>query len=125
MSLSIEENDLSKLIVIGDRVLIKPKNPQTKTRTGLFLPPSVQESEQILSGYIVKTGPGYAVGTNDPDESWKGRQEVQYIPLQTREGDLAVFLQSAAHEIRFNDETYLIVPHKAILLVVRDEALFD
>ena len=34
MSLIIEEKDLEKFIMVGDRVLIKPKNPAGKTKTG-------------------------------------------------------------------------------------------
>lgn len=45
------------------------------------------------------------------------------LPLQAHEGDLAVF--NAAYEINFNDETYLIVPHSAILMLMRDEGLFE
>ncbi len=37
MSVLLDEKDLSKLIVIGDRILIKPKVPQSKTKSGLLL----------------------------------------------------------------------------------------
>jgi hypothetical protein len=39
MNVLLDEKDLQKLIVIGDRILIKPKIPQSKTKSGLFLPP--------------------------------------------------------------------------------------
>ena len=55
----------------------------------------------------------------------KADEEVRYLPLQAREGDLAVYLQNAAYEITFNDQRYLIVPHSAILMLVRDEGLFE
>jgi Chaperonin 10 Kd subunit. len=59
-----------KFIVIGDRVLIKPKTDE-RTRGGLYLPPSVHEKEKVQSGYVLKTGPGYAVApAQDPDEPW-------------------------------------------------------
>ena len=115
MQLSIDQKDIDKFLMIGDKVLIKPKNPQSQTKTGLYLPPSVQQGEKIQAGYIIKTGPGYPL---------KG-EEVQYLPLQAREGDLAVYLQNAAYEINFNDEKFLIVPHSAILMLVRDEGLFE
>ena len=47
------------------------------------------------------------------------------MPHQAREGDLAVYLQNDAYEINFNDEKFLIVPHSAILMLVRDEGLFE
>ena len=32
MSLDLEGDDLSKFILVGDRVLIKPKNPHKQTK---------------------------------------------------------------------------------------------
>ena len=61
MSLQIEEKNLNKFIVVGDRVLIKPKNQKDRTKSGLYLPPGVQEKEKIHSGYVLKVGPGYPI----------------------------------------------------------------
>jgi hypothetical protein len=85
----------------------------------------VVAQEPIISGYVVKVGPGYPIpALMDPEESWKpGHQEVQYLPLQPVEGDLAVFLQKNAWEVEFNKEQYAIVPQNAILMLVRDEEL--
>jgi co-chaperonin GroES (HSP10) len=126
MSIQIEEKDLKKFIVIGDRVLIRPKSFQDRTKSGLFLPPGVQEKEKIHSGYVLKVGPGYPIpAINEADEPWKDRHdEVKYVPLQPKEGDLAVYLQSNSYEIEFNQEKLIIVPHSAILLLIRDEDLF-
>ncbi len=111
---------IDNIIVIGDRLLLKPRAEQSQTRSGLFLPPGVSEKEKIYSGYVIKAGPGYPVGT-DRDEPWKpSGDKAQYIPLQAEEGDLAIYLQSHAHEIEFQDEKYVIVPHHAILLVIRE-----
>ena len=127
MSLGIEEKDLSRLIMIGDRVLIKPKSPQSQTKSGLFLPPNVQEKEKILSGYVVKVGPGYPIpAIAEIEESWKAKNEnVQYVPIQPKEGDIAVYLQNSAIDIEFNGDKYVIVPQSSILLLVRDEGLFE
>ena len=128
MSLTIDQKDTGKFLMIGDKVLIRPKHPQSQTKTGLYLPPSVQENERLQSGYIVKTGPGFPLPSQtDPDEAWRRREkeEVHYLPLQAQEGDLAIFLQSAAYEISFNEEKYLIVPHSSILMLIRDEGLFE
>ncbi|MEQ8879895.1 MAG: co-chaperone GroES family protein, partial [Cyclobacteriaceae bacterium] len=48
------DNKLKKLIVVGDRVLIKPKKDTEKTTGGIYLPPGVAEKEKVHSGYIVK-----------------------------------------------------------------------
>jgi len=127
MALEIDEQDLSKFILIGDRVLIKPKDPQSKTKSGLYLPPSVQEKETVHSGYVLKVGPGYPIpAVSDEEEPWKEqRDEVKYVPLQPQEGDLAVYLQTGSHEIQFNQQRYVVVPHNSILLLIRDEGLFE
>ncbi|TFG40750.1 MAG: co-chaperone GroES, partial [Bacteroidia bacterium] len=101
MSVLLDEKDLQKLIVIGDRILIKPKVPQTKTKSGLLLPPGVNENEKVQIGYVLKVGPGYPIpSVNDTDEPWKNRaEEPKYVPLQPKEGDQAVYLQNSAIEI--------------------------
>lgn len=114
-----------KLIVIGDRVLIELDESKERTTTGLYLPPTVKEKEKVQGGYIVKVGPGYPV--SDPnaviDEPWsaKRKEELKYIPLQAMEGDYAIFLKDAAVEIEFEGKKYLIVPHSAILALLRTE----
>ncbi len=120
-----ETNTLEKLIVIGDKVLIKPLSASEKTSAGLYLPPGVQEKEQVRRGYVMKSGPGYPVPLPVDDESWKNSEEkVKYIPLQVKAGDLALFLQRDAIEVIYSNEKYYIVPQHSILLVERDDELF-
>lgn len=113
------------ILVVGDRVLIDLDERSERTTTGLYLPPTVKERERVQGGYIVKVGPGYPV--SDPatavDEPWapKKRQDLRYVPLQAQEGDYAIFLKEAAVEIEFDTKKYLIVPHSAILALVRTE----
>lgn len=118
------DKKLRNLVVVGDRVLIKPKKISNKTKAGLFLPPGYQEKEEIQTGYVVRVGPGYPVpvSSDDTAESWKSKEEqIRYIPLQAKEGDLAIFLQKGAIEIIFNDEKLFIVSQNSILLLERPE----
>ncbi len=116
------ENKFKKLIVIGDRLLIKPLQADQRTASGLYLPPGVQEKEKVQQGYVIKHGPGYAVPMPVESESWKPEEEqVKYIPLQAKEGDLAIFLLSGATEVMYENEKYLIVPQSAILMLEREE----
>jgi chaperonin GroES len=118
------DNKLKKLIIIGDRVLIRPSKPNERTQTGLYLPPGVQEKEKVQQGYIIKIGPGYAIPMPPEDEPWKSQEEqVRYLPLQAKEGDLAIFLLGGATEIMYQDEKYFIVPQSAILMLEREEDL--
>lgn len=118
------ENKLKKLVVIGDRVLIRPSKPNERTDSGLYLPPGVQDKEKVQQGYVMKTGPGYAIPMPVEEESWKGTDEqVKYVPLQAKEGDLAIFLLSGATEVLYEAEKYYIVPQSAILMLEREEEL--
>jgi chaperonin GroES len=127
MSIEFGLQDISKFIMVGDRVLIKPKSPVERTKGGLLLPPGVQEKEKLQSGYVVKVGPGYPVpAIAEEDEIWKSNSDkVKYVPIQPQEGDLAVYLQNSTWEIEFNREKYFIVPNSAILMLIRDEGLFE
>lgn len=122
------DNKLKKLIVVGDRVLIKPKAQSEQTKSGLYLPPGVQENEKVQSGYVIKVGPGFPIPlpSDDVDEPWKDVEEkVKYMPLQAKEGDMAIFLQKGAFEVSYENEKYYIVPQHSILLLEREDDLFS
>lgn len=120
------DNRLRSLIVVGDRVLIKPKNPSERTNSGLYLPPTVTEKEQVQTGYVIKVGPGYPIPAAAEDEPWKETEEkVKYMPLQAKEGDLAIYLQRNAIDLEYDGEKYVIVPQASILMLDRTENLFE
>lgn len=124
--MKFEIDDFSNFIVIGDRVLIKPREENARTKSGLYLPPGVHENEKIHSGYVVKIGPGYPIPAVEEDEPWKeAKSNIKYIPLQTQEADLAIYLQKQGYEIEFNNNKYIIIPQSAILMVIRDDSLFE
>jgi chaperonin GroES len=123
MSLHVtSDNKFKKLVIIGDRVLIRPSKPNERTNSGLYLPPGVQEKEKVQQGYVIKIGPGYAIPMFVDDEPWKNQEDqVKYVPLQAREGDIAIFLLSGATEVIYEAEKYFIVPQSAILMLEREE----
>jgi len=111
-----------ELIVIGDRVLISPDEGHDKTDTGLYLPQGVYEKEKVQAGTIVKVGPGYPIpDLGSPEiESWQTPKfETKYFPLQVREHDYCIFLRNSGIEIEFEGKKYIVVPHSAILAVLR------
>lgn len=119
MELNLKSID--KFIVVGDRILIRPEEESNKTESGLYLPVGVSEKEKIQSGYVIKVGPGYATASQNDDEPWKDSDNVKYIPLQAKEGDLAIFLRKESYEIEFEKEKFLIVPNSAILVLIRND----
>lgn len=112
-----------ELFVVGDRVLIESDEGQDRTDTGLYLPQGVKEKERIQSGTVVKIGPGYPIP--DPSdleiEPWQSpKHENKYFPLQAKEGDYCIFLRNAGVEIEFEQKKYMVVPHSAILVLLRN-----
>ncbi len=112
-----------KIIIVGDRVLIRPEENLNKTNSGLYLPPGVQEKERVQGGYVIKAGPGYPIGTPTDDEPWRENKATKYIPLQAHEGDFALFLKKDAIDVEIEKEKFVIVSQSAILLLYRDEEL--
>ncbi|MAM14229.1 MAG: chaperonin [Candidatus Marinimicrobia bacterium] len=114
-----------QILVVGDRVLIKPDKGEQKSKAGLYLPPSVIEKQEILSGVIVEIGPGIPLGNPEEniDEPWSSNDNsnVKYIPTQADVGDIALFLNKASIEIKIENDDYLIVPQSAILILIRDD----
>jgi len=115
--------DTEKIILVGDKVLIRPFEGNKKSQGGLYLPPSVVEKERVHSGYVLKVGPGYPIGAPTEDETWKNTNSTKYIPLEAIEGDQALFLKKDSIEIELDGEKLVIVAQSAIMLLVRDSII--
>ncbi len=114
-----------KLIVIGDRVLIKPVDLNTRTKMGLYLPDTVKAKEEVATGIVIEHGPGIPMA--DPsamkNEPWNNAGDVvKYLPIQVEIGDMVIFLKNAAIEVRIDKENYFVVSQQAILVILKDEA---
>lgn len=117
-----------EMIIVGDRILLDLDAGEDKTKSGLYLPPSVREKEKVAMGRVMKVGPGYPIPNPNytDDEPWSPPKDpMRYIPLQAKEGDYAIFLREQGVEIEFEEKKYLIVPQSAVLVLVRDELRED
>jgi len=119
-----------RLLVVGDRVLVKVEDGEQRTKVGLYLPPTAIDNQAVQGGEIMSTGPGLALPdlADQGDEPWRiggSNREARYVPMQARVGDYALFFRKAAVEITFENEPYLVVPQAAILALVRDTARED
>ena len=113
-----------QVLVVGDRLLIQPDKGDKTSPSGLYLPPSVVEKQEVKGGIVVEVGPGIPLGSpNDTiDEPWKdSKSDIKYIPTQAEIGDYALYLGKASIEIEIEKKEYLIVPQSAILILIRDD----
>jgi chaperonin GroES len=94
---------------LGDRVLVRRVEEETKTRGGIIIPDTAQEKPQ--EGEIVAVGPGAR------DEDGKP------VPLDVKVGDRILFGKWSGTEVRIDGDELLIMKESDILgLVERDGA---
>ena len=84
---------------LADSVLIEPKEAETKTAAGLYIPDTAKEKPQ--QGTVVAAGPG------KKDE-----------PMEVKVGDQVIYGKYAGTEVTFEDKKYLIVKQSDILAIV-------
>jgi chaperonin GroES len=112
-----------EILVLGDRVLVVPDVGEDRTNVGLYLPKWAVEKESVQGGRIVDVGPGIPMSTPSDieQEPWKeNNRQINYLPIQARVGDYVIFLRKGAIEIKIDDETFLVLPQAAILVVMRE-----
>ena len=110
-----------RLIVVGDRLLVRPEEGEERTNTGLYLPATAVSSRMAQAGWVVTVGPGLPIPdlAEAHEEPWRSRGE------QAQEGDFVLFMRKAAVEITFEGAQYLIVPNAAVLVLVREDWIDD
>lgn len=113
----MSKSPLEGIIVNGDKVLIKPQESE-KLDSGIFVPNSYHLKAQIGRGYVMKHGPGFGVPNFKHKEEYETTTQ-EYIQLQVREGDLAIYIKSEAIEVEYKKEIYHIVSDKSILMMQR------
>lgn len=91
---------------LGDRIIIKPLEPETKTKGGIVLPDTVKEKPQ--EGKVVAVGKGKVL-----DNGTVQKPEV-------KEGDTVLYGKYSGTEVTTKDgEEYLIVREEDILAIVK------
>lgn len=84
---------------LADRVLIEPKEAETKTASGIYIPDTAKEKPQ--QGKVISAGPG------KKDE-----------PMEVKVGDEVLYGKYAGTEVTVEDKKYLIVKQSDILAIL-------
>ena len=84
---------------LADRVLIEPKEAETKTASGIFIPDTAKEKPQ--QGTVIAVGPG------KKDE-----------PMEVKVGDVVLFGKYAGTEVAVEEKKSLIVKQSDILAIL-------
>lgn len=90
-----------KLIPLGDKVVLKRAESESKTAGGIVLPDSARDKPQ--RGEVIAVGDGYV------------KSDGQKVALTVKEGDRVIFSSYAGDEIEVGDEKYLLLRESDIL----------
>ena len=91
----------TKLIPLGDRVVLRREVAKERTAGGIVLPDSAKDKPQ--RGTIVSIGDGY------------GKSDGTRVALTVKEGDNVLFSSYAGEEISLGDDEYLLLRESDIL----------
>ena len=93
---------------LGDRIIIKPLEPETKTKGGILLPDTVKEKPQ--EGKVVAVGKGKVLENGTVQKP------------EVKEGDVVLYAKYSGTEVTTKDgEEYLIVREDDIVAIVKKE----
>ena len=84
---------------LANRVVVEPKEAETKTASGLYIPDTAKEKPQ--QGTVIAVGPG----TKD-------------VETEAKVGDVVLYGKYAGTEVSFEDKKYLIMKQSDILAII-------
>ena len=93
--------DLSPM---GDRVVIRPRELESVTSGGIFLPDTAQERPQ--KGEVVATGPGRVLSNG------------KRIDMEVKPGDIVIYSKYGGTEIQVETEELLVMGANDILAIL-------
>ena len=88
---------------LSDRVLVKMKESEETTKSGIILASTAKEKPQIAE--VIEVGQGKMV---------EGKREE----MSVKKGDKVVISKYAGTEVKYNGEEYIIVKEEDILAIV-------
>ncbi|QDT32805.1 co-chaperone GroES [Thalassoglobus polymorphus] len=91
----------TKIVPLGDKVVLKRQEAEDTTAGGIVLPDSARDKPQ--RGEVVAVGDGHT------------KDDGSKLPLTVKEGDRVIFSSYAGDEIKVGDQEYLLLREGDIL----------
>ena len=95
---------MAKLRPLGDKILVKRVEAESKTKSGIVLPDSAKEKPK--RGTIISVGDGRRLDNGER------------APFSVKKGDQVIFTSYAGTEIKLDGEELMIMSEDDILAVV-------
>jgi chaperonin GroES len=97
---------ISTLKPMSDRVVVKPKDREKETKSGIVLPDTATERPQ--QGDVLSVGPGRVLDNGTRAE------------LDLKVGDTVLFAKYSGTEFKHEDEDLLILSERDVLAVINE-----
>ena len=95
---------MAKLRPLGDKILVKRVDAETKTKSGIFLPDSAKEKPK--RGKVIAVGDG------------KRLDNGERAPFNVKKGDEVIFTSYAGTEVKIDGEELMIMSEDDVLCIV-------
>jgi chaperonin GroES len=89
---------------LGDRVIVKPKEKEDVTRSGIVLPDTASEKPQ--EGSVLAVGPGRVLDNG------------KRVEMDVKTGDKVLFAKYAGTEVKLDGEEYLVIRESDLLAIL-------
>jgi chaperonin GroES len=96
----------TKLVPLGDRVVLRPREKEEVTKSGIVLPDTAREKPQ--EGEVIAVGPGRVLDNGNR------------VNMELKVGQIVLYAKYAGTEFKLEDEEYLIVREPDVLAVVSE-----
>ena len=96
----------TKLVPLGDRVVVRPKQREEMTKSGILLPDTAKEKPQ--EGEVIAVGPGRVLDNG------------QRLEMELKVGQSVLYAKYAGTEFKLEDDEYLILREPDVLAVVNE-----
>lgn len=100
----LEKENKMKVNPIRDRILIKPLDAETVTKSGILIPDAAKEKS--VTGKVIGVGTG------------KLTEDGQTVPLVVKQGDTVMYSQYSGQKVKINDEEHLILKEDEVMAIV-------
>jgi len=94
-----------KVRPLGDKILIKRAEAESRTESGIYLPESAKDKPK--QGQVVAIGNGHL-----------NKETGEYLPFTVKKGDQVIFTSYAGTEIKIDGDELLIMTEEDILGIV-------
>lgn len=95
---------MAKLRPLGDKILIKRVEAESKTKSGIVLPDSAKEKPR--RGKVISVGEGRRL------------ESGERAPLAVKKGDEVIFTSYAGTELKIDGEELMIMSEDDVLAIV-------